>query len=146
LEIKRGDHAAFRHFPVDHKRTIAIPSTRALGLLSVDFLFPSDEYVRKQAIGIGPRADDFIGRRIAEHFFDRRKKMLAHDGVMLRLDIQRAMLLRNQLHCRGQGTEIVDVRSVGAYRACERFLLASGVLMGLVEEYLDLRVALKHAL
>ncbi len=81
----------------------------------------------------------------ASHFTNGRQQVLADDRVMFRFDLQRDVLLRNELHCIGQRGRIVDVLGIGTDRPGQGPLLGAGLLVRRIEVRLHLRVLAKHA-
>ena len=144
LEIERRDDLAFGSDAIDHEPSIPVPAAVGRRLLGVDLRLAGDEDIGQEPVGLGPGGGHLLGDGFAQDVLHRDQKVLADDRIMLRTDAQRAVLLRDQLDRRPEGAQVVDVRGIGADRPGERPLLTARMLVCLVEENPDLRVALEH--
>ena len=87
---------------------------------------------------------DFLTR--AEHFVQRRQQMTTDDVVLLRLDIEAGVLLRDALHRRQQRRRVLDVGGIGADGVEQRLTLIAVALVAHVENVFQFRVVREHAI
>ena len=112
----------------------------------VELALLRDELAREQPVHLVPRGGDLGGDGVAEDVADGPHEVVADDGVLVGLDAQRHVLVRDALHDRREvgGGRVDQVDGVGDDRRGQRLGLLTDGLVGLVEHPHQLGVRLEH--
>ncbi len=100
FKLKAGDQCATRGFRNDAEGARAFPAAVFAGVLVINLGFPMNKDVSQYAIGFAPRVQHFLAR--VEHFVQRRQQMCPDDVVLLRLNLEAGVLLRDFFYRRQQ--------------------------------------------
>lgn len=141
-EVERRDLVAFRHLLLDPEVTPIAPALRNL----VELLFAIDHDLRELPIGCSPCIAYGGCERISKELSHGLEKVLANDVVLLGTDIERGVLMADELDRRPKGTEIVDVRRIREEGHGEGAGLVSADLVGVIEDVVELGVCGEHVL
>lgn len=121
------------------------PVGPALGLL-VDLLLAADHDIGELPVRDAPGFLDLRGERVAENLTHGLDEVLADDLVLVRLDVERRMLVADQLHGGTQSAQVVDVGGIGEEGAGQGPLLVAIALIGDVEDVVQLGMGSEHVL
>lgn len=145
-EVEGDDLVAFDDLLRDEELAPALPAARGLGALLVEGVFEVHEDVGELLVGGRPGGDDVLVRGGSEDFLDRREEVFPDDGIVLGCDAKTGVFVADAGNGGAEGFGVVDVGGVGPDGVGEGGGLFAGVLVGCVEDVLELRVGLQHAL
>jgi hypothetical protein len=145
LQVKRRDLAAFRHLAHHTAGAPAAPAPSLRGSLLVQRCLFGNQQVGQLAVSCTPGGQQGLIGRVAQHFGNGRQQVAANYGVMLGTNTQAGVLVGHQRQHRRQHRRVVDMLGVGRHRHRQRLLLATGLLVSLVKDLLQLWVVPEHA-
>ncbi len=147
LQVEGADLGALGHLLHQLEGTGTAPAAFGMGDVVIGLGLSSDQDVGQLGVGSGPGVDHRIGGNLgAQHLADRTQQAVAHDLVLVRLHLQRHMLVDD---LRGQVAQVlqpVDVLGVHQHAVGQRAGLGAALLVGLVEQRAHLGVLAQHHL
>jgi hypothetical protein len=132
------DDAAFIDDTLDDEVAPAVPAARLCRQFAIDRGFPPDEKLCQEPVGLAPGGDDVVGGSVPQDVPDCAQQGVGDEGIVLRQDVQRDMLLDDAFDGAAEGSEMVDVAGIGQDCHGQRLGLRAGLAMvGLVEQVAD---------
>lgn len=122
-EVERYNVLCFLHALLHNEILPSLPRGAR-----VELVFAVQEQMRELPVRRNPCVVQLALEYVrAENFRDRLQEVLTDDGVLLREDVQRRVLVADTLDDREEGRKVVNVSGVGVYRTCQCLRLVASL-------------------
>lgn len=135
LQLERRDIRAFRHGAGNAKRTPAGPAAFGMGAAVVKLVLTADQDIRKRPVGLTPGIEDFRRCGLSQNGRNRAEQGRGDMRIMLRLDFEAGVFLRDPFDRTAHHTQIVDVLRISQHGHGQRTGLRAGGLVRRVEHF-----------